>query len=51
VDSLPFSRAGAAALTVARLDWSTLRRIHTSGDTAENLSFRTAVAAGRAGAE
>jgi hypothetical protein len=51
VDSVPFSRAGAAALTVARLDWSTLRRIHTSGDTAENLSFRTAVGAGRAGAE
>lgn len=50
VDSLPFARAGAAALTVARLDWSTLRRIHTPRDTAEGLSFRTAAAAGRAAA-
>ena len=41
--------AGAAALTVARLDWATLRRIHTSGDTAEDLgrSGRTAGAGTR----
>ncbi len=50
VDSLPFARVGAAALTVARLDWSTLRRIHTPGDTADELSFRTAAGAGRAAA-
>jgi hypothetical protein len=51
VDSLPLARAGAVALTVARLDWSTLRRIHTPRDTADGLSFGTAAGAGRALAE
>lgn len=47
VDSRPLSRTGAAALTVARLDWGTLRRVHTPRDTAEGLKFRTAEAVGR----
>lgn len=48
VDSHPLSRTGAAALTIARLDWSTLRRMHTPGDTPAGLEFRTAEAVGRA---
>jgi Zn-dependent M28 family amino/carboxypeptidase len=48
VDSLPLARAGAHAVTVARLDWSTLRRIHTAGDTADGLAFDTAERVGRA---
>ena len=47
VDSRPLARTGAAALTLARLDWSTLRRIHTPRDTVEGLKFRTAEALGR----
>jgi len=50
VDSLPFSRVGAVALTVARLDWSTLRRIHTPSDAADDLLFQNAVGVGRAAA-
>jgi hypothetical protein len=48
VDSYPLSRAGARAVTVGRLDWSTLRRLHTPTDSAEGLSFATALRAGRA---
>jgi Peptidase family M28 len=48
VDSLPLARAGAQAVTVARLDWSTLRRIHTAQDTADDLAFDTAERVGRA---
>ena len=48
VDSLPFARAGAVALTLARLDWSTLRRIHTAGDTGDGFSFETATRVARA---
>jgi hypothetical protein len=48
VDSLPFARAGAVALTVARLDWSTLRRIHTPADSSAGFSFDTAMRVGRA---
>lgn len=48
VDSLPLARAGARAVTVARLDWSTLRRIHTARDTADGLAFDTAQRVGRA---
>lgn len=48
VDSLPFARAGAIAVTVARLDWSTLRRIHTGRDTGDSSRFRTAERAGLA---
>jgi hypothetical protein len=47
VDSRPLSRTGAAALTLARLDWGTLRRVHTPRDTAEGMAFRTAEAIGR----
>ncbi len=48
VDSLPFARAGATAITVARLDWSTLRRIHTPADSGASFSFDTAMRVGRA---
>lgn len=48
VDSYPLSRAGASAVTVGRLDWSTLRRLHTPADSAEGLTFATARRAGRA---
>lgn len=33
VDSLPLARAGARAVTLARLDWSSLRALHTPQDT------------------
>ncbi len=46
-DSVVFADAGLAAVTVARLDWSTLRRIHTRRDTAEGLTFATAEETGR----
>lgn len=42
VDSLPLARAGARAVTVARLDWSTLRLIHTPRDTLEGLDLDAA---------
>jgi peptidase M28-like protein len=48
VDSAPLARAGAASITVGRLTWNTLRRIHTPADTPEGLSFRTAKAVGQA---
>jgi hypothetical protein len=48
VDSLPLARAGATAITLARLDWSTLRRIHTPVDTIDAVSFKTAMSVGRA---
>lgn len=51
VDSLPFARVGAVALTVARLDWSTLRRIHTPADSGTGFSFDTAMRIGRAAIE
>ena len=47
MDSGPLARSGAAAVTAARLDWGTLRRIHTPRDTAEGMTFRTAEEAGR----
>ena len=48
VDSYPLARAGASAVTVARLDWATLRLLHTPRDTGDGLSFATAQAVGRA---
>jgi peptidase M28-like protein len=48
VDSLPFASAGAAAVTIARLDWSTLRRLHTPRDSAHGCAFETAVRVGEA---
>jgi hypothetical protein len=47
-DSVALARAGAAAITIARLDWHTLRRIHTPRDTPEDLALDTAQRAGRA---
>ena len=47
-DSLPVARAGSRALTIARLDWSDLQRLHTSRDTTEELGLDTAEAVGRA---
>jgi hypothetical protein len=46
VDSLPFARADAAAVTLSRLDWGDLRRIHTPADVAEGLDPATAESAG-----
>lgn len=55
VDSYPLARAGAAAVTIGRLDWSTLRRLHTPRDTREGFAFDTALRLGllfgREGAE
>jgi hypothetical protein len=48
VDSAPLARAGAAAMTIGRLTWKTLRRIHTPADTPEDLSLDTAKRVGRA---
>jgi Peptidase family M28 len=48
VDSAPLARAGAAAITIGRLTWGTLRRIHTAADTPSDLSFATAERIGRA---
>jgi hypothetical protein len=48
VDSAPLARAHAPAVTVGRLTWRTLRRIHTQADTAEGLSYRVAEQVGRA---
>ncbi len=48
VDSLPFARAGLPALTLARLDWQTLRLLHTPRDTPDGLSFASAERAGAA---
>jgi hypothetical protein len=48
VDSAPLARAHAPAITIGRLTWGTLRRIHTPGDTPEGLSLDTAERIGRA---
>ena len=48
VDSAPLARAQAASITVGRLTWATLRRIHTSKDTPDGLSYDTAEKVGRA---
>lgn len=48
VDSAPLARAHAPAVTIGRLTWRTLRRIHTPGDTPDGLSYRTAEQVGRA---
>lgn len=46
VDSLPLAPVAGAAVTVARLDWATLRRVHTPADAPGSLSYGTAVAVG-----
>jgi hypothetical protein len=48
VDSLPLARAGAAAVTVGRLTWRTLRVIHTPADVPDTLSLEAAERIGRA---
>jgi hypothetical protein len=48
VDSMPLARTGVPAVTVGRLTWRTLRRIHTPADTPEDLSLETAMRVGRA---
>jgi hypothetical protein len=48
VDSLPLARAGAAAVTVGRLTWRTLRLIHTPADVPDGLSLEPAERVGRA---
>jgi hypothetical protein len=48
VDSLPLARAGADAVTVGRLAWSTLKVIHTPADVPETLSLDVAERVGRA---
>jgi len=47
VDSQPLARAGAAAVTIARLDWATLRKVHTPHDTPSGMAFQTAESVGR----
>ena len=46
VDSAPLART-APAITVGRLTWNTLRRIHTPADTPADLSLETARRVGR----
>jgi hypothetical protein len=46
-DSQPLAGTGAAAITVSRLDWSTLKRLHTARDTPDGVAFRTAELVGR----
>jgi hypothetical protein len=48
VDSLPLARAGAQAVTVGRLNWNTLRLIHTPADVPEAASLEVAERVGRA---
>jgi hypothetical protein len=51
VDSAPLSRTGGAAMTIGRLTWNTLRRIHTPADTPDGLSLELAQRVGRAAAQ
>lgn len=48
VDSAPLARTRAPSVTVGRLTWGTLRRIHTANDTPDGLSFEIAERVGRA---
>jgi len=47
VDSLPLAPHAARAVTVARLDWHTLRLLHTPADNAQGFAFETAGRLGR----
>jgi hypothetical protein len=51
VDSAPLARTRARSVTLGRLTWSTLRRIHTTRDTPDGFSLETAVRVGKAVAE
>jgi hypothetical protein len=42
VDSAPLARKQGTAITIGRLTWRTLRRIHTAADTIDGLSLKTA---------
>ncbi|HZA98445.1 MAG TPA: M28 family peptidase [Gemmatimonadales bacterium] len=48
VDSAPLAKTRARSVTIGRLTWNTLRRIHTPADTPEGLSLETAERVGRA---
>lgn len=47
VDSAPLAQAGVGSVTIGRLTWNTLRRIHTTGDTPDGLSLELAERVGR----
>jgi len=47
-DSLPLARAGSRAVTLSRMDWNTLRRMHTPRDDAAGLDLTLAEEVGRA---
>jgi hypothetical protein len=51
VDSAPLTRTGGAAVTIGRLTWKTLRRIHTPADTPDSLSLELAERVGEAVAQ
>lgn len=46
-DSLPMARAGLRAVTLGRLSWADLSRLHTPMDTMDDLGLATAEAVGR----
>lgn len=46
VDGVPLARVAGATVTIGRLDWGTLRRLHTPRDTAGGHRFWTASALG-----
>lgn len=48
VDSHPLARAGARAVTVGRLNWRTLRLLHTPRDTPDGLDLELPVRIGEA---
>jgi hypothetical protein len=48
VDSAPLAKTRAPSVTIGRLTWNTLRRIHTIADTPVGLSFDTAERVGKA---
>jgi hypothetical protein len=48
VDSAPLARAHAPSITLGRLTWATLRRIHTADDIPTDLSYSTAEQVGKA---
>jgi hypothetical protein len=47
-DSLPLARVARGAITLARLDWGTLRRVHTRADAPGTVGYATALAVGQA---
>jgi hypothetical protein len=47
VDSLPLSEVARETITLGRLDWATLKRIHTPADAPGTLQYTTARAVGQ----